>query len=139
MASIDREFADYCCELLSSLGPCSARRMFGGWGISTEGLTVAILADLGGGATLWLKASPDDSQRYTDAACQRFSYAAKGKTMGLNYYSAPTDAMESPALMAPWARLALEAALQARTKLVAKKTPRVGSTTTRRRATPKAS
>jgi DNA transformation protein and related proteins len=121
MASIDREFADYCCELLSSLGPCSARRMFGGWGISTEGLTVAILADLGGGATLWLKALPGDGQRYVDAACERFSYAAKGKSMGLNYYSAPADAMESPALMAPWARLALEAALNARSKPPAKK------------------
>jgi DNA transformation protein and related proteins len=124
MASIDREFADYCCELLSSLGPCNARRMFGGWGISTEGLTVAILADLGGGATLWLKALPDDSQRYTDADCQRFSYAAKDKTMSLNYYSAPAEAMESPALMAPWARLSLEAALLARSKPVAKKSTR---------------
>lgn len=124
MASIDLEFADYCCELLSSLGPCRARRMFGGWGISTEGLTIAILVDLGGGATLWLKAAPDDSQRYTDAGCQRFTYAAKGKTVSLNYYSASTDAMESPALMAPWARLALDAALLARSKPVAKKTPR---------------
>jgi DNA transformation protein and related proteins len=121
MASIDREFADYCCELLSSLGPCGARRMFGGWGISTEGLTVAILADLGGGATLWLKALPNDSQRYVDAGCERFSYTAKGRTMGLHYYSAPADAMESPALMAPWAHLALEAALQARNKPPAKK------------------
>lgn len=124
MASIDREFADYCCELLSSLGRCSARRMFGGWGISAEGLSVAILLDLGGGATLWLKAAPGDEQRYTDAACQRFTYAAKGKTVSLNYYSAPPDAMESPALMAPWARLALEAALQARRKPAAKKTAR---------------
>ena len=124
MASIDREFADYCCELLSSLGPCRARRMFGGWGISADGLSIAILLDLGGGATLWLKAAPGDEQRYTDAACQRFTYAAKGKTVSLNYYSAPPDAMESPALMAPWARLALEAALQARRQPAAKKTAR---------------
>jgi DNA transformation protein and related proteins len=124
VARIDHEFADYCCELLSSVGPCSARRMFGGWGISTEGLTVAILADLGEGATLWLKTLPDDSQRYLDAGCQRFSYTAKGRTMGLNYYSAPADAMESPALMAPWARLALEAALHARSKPPAKRKAR---------------
>lgn len=124
MASIDREFADYCCELLSSLGPCRARRMFGGWGISTEGLTVAILVDLGGGATLWLKAAPGDEQRYFDEACQRFTYAAKGKTMSLNYFSAPADAMESPALMTPWARLSLEAALLARSKPASKKNTR---------------
>lgn len=98
--------------------------MFGGWGISTEGLTVAILVDLGGGATLWLKAAPGDEQRYFDAACQRFTYAAKGKTMSLNYFSAPADAMESPALMTPWARLSLEAALLARSKPASKKSTR---------------
>ena len=50
------EFANYCCELLSSVGPCLAKRMFGGYGISTDGLTIAILADLGDGEKLWLKA-----------------------------------------------------------------------------------
>ena len=134
MARIDREFADYCCELLSSVGPCSARRMFGGWGISTEGLTVALLVDLGGGATLWLKAAPGDDPRYTEAACQRFAYSAKGKTVHLSYYSAPPDAMESPALMAPWARLALQAALQARSQPAAHK----GRQASRRRTPPKA-
>ena len=53
---VPRDFADYCCELLSSLGRVQARRMFGGWGLSVEGLTVAIVADLGNGDTLWLKA-----------------------------------------------------------------------------------
>ena len=47
------------------------------------------------------------------AGCERFVYAAKNKTMRMNYYSAPEDAMESPALMAPWAKLALEAAMKA--------------------------
>jgi hypothetical protein len=28
-------FADYCCELLASVGPCERKRMFGGFGIST--------------------------------------------------------------------------------------------------------
>ena len=46
---MNRQFADYCCELLSTQGPCVAKRMFGGWGISVDGLTFAIIADLGGG------------------------------------------------------------------------------------------
>ena len=45
MAIQNSDFADYCCELLSDLGPCVAKRMFGGWGISVDGLTVAILAN----------------------------------------------------------------------------------------------
>ena len=107
-------FAHYCCDLLASVGPCVAKRMFGGYGISTEGLTLAILADLGAGDVLWLKACDTSQATFEAAGCQRFTYAAKGKTMQMNYYSAPDEAMESAQLMAPWARLALEAALKAR-------------------------
>lgn len=107
-------FAHYCCDLLASVGPCLAKRMFGGYGISTEGLTLAILADLGAGDVLWLKACDTSQATFEATGCQRFTYAAKGKTMQMNYYSAPDEAMESAQLMAPWARLALEAALKAR-------------------------
>lgn len=114
MAAPPNEFAQYCCDLLIEAGPCVARRMFGGYGISTEGLTLAILADLGAGEKLWLKAYELSRPLFEAAGCDRFVYLAKGKTMSMNYYSAPDEAMESPALMAPWGRLALEAALKAR-------------------------
>jgi DNA transformation protein len=112
--AVSREFADYCCELLASAGPCVARRMFGGWGISTDGLTLAIIADLGDGERLYLKASDETRSRFEAVGCKRFVYEAKGKPMAMNYYSAPEDAMESAHAMAPWARLALECALKAR-------------------------
>lgn len=113
-AAVSRAFADYCCELLAPAGPCVAKRMFGGWGISTDGLTLAIIADLGGGERLWLKASEDTRSQFEAAHCQRFVYEAKGKAMRMNYYSAPEEAMESPHAMAPWARLSLECALKAK-------------------------
>lgn len=116
MATNRSEFADYCCELLSSAGPCVAKRMFGGWGISTEGLNLAILADLGNGEILWLKADATSQAVFEAAGCVRFIYTAKGIPRGINYFSAPADAMESPALMAPWANLALRAALAKRAK-----------------------
>lgn len=115
---VPRDFADFCCELLSSLGRVQARRMFGGWGLSVEGLTIAIVADLGDGDTLWLKADPDTLGRYEAAGCRRFSYPMRrGDTsvvQSMNYYSAPESAMDHAGAMAPWARLALEAALAAR-------------------------
>lgn len=114
MASPSPEFAQYCCELLSAVGPCVARRMFGGYGISNDGLTVAILADLGGGEKLWLKADASSRPLFEAAGCERFVYLAKNKPKSMNYYSAPDDAMESAPLMTPWARLALAAALSAR-------------------------
>ena len=112
-----RDFADFCCELLSSLGRVQAKRMFGGWGLSIEGLTVAIVADLGDGDTLWLKA--DDLRRadFEAAGCKRFSYPMRrsGETriQSVNYYSAPDVAMDSAHAMAVWARLALQSAVAA--------------------------
>jgi DNA transformation protein len=114
MSTTDSGFADYCCELLASLGPCHAKRMFGGWNISCDGLTVAVIADLGNGDTLWLKASTDNRATFEAEGCKRFIYTAKGVPRGMNYYSAPADAMESPALMRDWAQLAWQAALAAR-------------------------
>ena len=113
MAAQPNEFAQYCCELLSTVGPCVARRMFGGYGISTDGLTLAILADLGQGEKLWLKAGPESIPVFEAAGCQRFTYLAKGKTRSMGYYSAPDAAMESAHDMEPWARLALQSALTA--------------------------
>lgn len=126
MPTPDHDFAHYCCELLSSAGPCTAKRMFGGFGISTDGLTIAIIADLGTGQTLWLKASEATRGLFEAEGCARFTYPVKGVPKSMNYYAAPAEALESPGLMLPWARLALEAAVQARAKvkpkrLVAKK------------------
>lgn len=114
MAGIHPEFAQYCCELLSGVGPCTAKRMFGGWGIGTDGMNIAILANLGEGDTLWLKVNDATRAQFEAAGCGPFTYEARGKTMSIGYYSVPADAMESPPLMLPWARLALQAALVAR-------------------------
>jgi DNA transformation protein and related proteins len=94
--------------------------MFGGYGISVDGLTVAIMTDLGQGEKLWLKAEDDSRALFEAAGCQRFGYLREGVSRGMNYYSAPEEAMDSPQQMAPWARLALEAALTAAAKATSK-------------------
>ena len=114
MPSKNQEFATYCCDLLGAIGPCVLRRMFGGFGISRDGLTVAIMTDLGQGEKLWLKADDNSRALFEAAGCQRFGYLREGVSRGMNYYSAPEEAMDSPQQMAPWARLALEAALKAK-------------------------
>lgn len=113
----NRDFADYCLELLSGIGPCTAKRMFGGWGLALDGLNLALIADLGDGEKLWLKAEARTQAQFEAAHCQRFTWSThkKGKPVQLSmgYYSAPVDAMESPLSMTPWARLALDSARQA--------------------------
>ncbi len=116
MPSKNEEFATYCCDLLGAIGPCVLKRMFGGYGISLGGLTVAIMTDLGEGEKLWLKADDGTRTVFEAAGCQRFGYVRDGVARSMGYYSAPEDAMDSRELMAPWARLALQAALMAAEK-----------------------
>ncbi|MBX3586171.1 MAG: TfoX/Sxy family protein [Ramlibacter sp.] len=130
MASPATDFADYCCELLSSVGPCERKRMFGGFAISTDGLTIAWVLDLGAGETLWLKANEETRGLYEAAGCARFTYQAKGVERSVNYYSAPGDAMESPQLMAPWARQALACALKAQASKTVRSRPATRSPAT---------
>ncbi len=113
------DFADYCCELLGSLGPAVAKRMFGGYGLSVDGLTMAIIA----WDRLYLKTNADTEPQWLAAGCEKFVFEAKdGKIMQMGYYSAPEAALESRIAMQPWAQLAWQAALAARTKPAKKST-----------------
>jgi DNA transformation protein len=105
------EFARYCVELLGSLGGARSRRMFGGHGIYVDDLFVALII----GERLYLKADGESRAQFEAAGCQPFIYDGKDKPVTVSYYSAPDEAMESRELMQPWARLAVEAALRART------------------------
>ena len=110
MPRADDEFTNHCLELLSPLGTTRARRMFGGRGLYVDDLFIALIAS----ERLYLKTDTQTRARFEAAACSPFAFETKDKTMTTSYFSAPEDAMESPALMQPWARLALEAALRAR-------------------------
>ncbi len=118
----DREFVTHCMELLSPLGSVRSRRMFGGHGFYVDDLFLAIIAF----ERLYLKADAQTRPRFEAAGCEPFVYDGQGKSVTLGYFSAPEDAMESPALMQPWARLALEAALRARAAKKAPAKPRKG-------------
>lgn len=123
-----RDFASYCCDLLGSAGPCVAKRMFGGFGISTDGFNIALLVDLGDGDKLWLKADNLSRSRYEAQGCARFTYDTKHGPRSVDYYSAPDEAMDSPDAMRPWAALALACAVRARASKAPAKPRTVAST-----------
>lgn len=100
----------HCLELLAPLGAVRARRMFGGHGLYCDDLFFALIA----GECLYLKADPTTQPAFAAAGCAPFVYNAKTGTTAMSYWSVPAEAMESPALMQPWARQALAAALRAR-------------------------
>lgn len=100
------DFPAYCEELLAPSGRVQRRRMFGGHGLYVDGLFVAIIAF----ERLYLKADADTAPRFQAAGGERFVYSASGRAVQLNYWTAPAEAMESPAAMLPWVRLAQQAA-----------------------------
>ncbi len=119
--AISKDFADYCCELLSGVGTPVPKRMFGGWGISVDGVTIAVIADLGklGGSNqkLYLKVDDVTKAQFAAAGGKRFEMVSKdGKPLGMNYFTTPDETMESPEAMLLWARLALNVALDAKAK-----------------------
>ncbi len=109
------EFRDYCLELLDTLSPhagvagIASKRMFGGISFSIDGKTFAIIAM----DQLWLKVDDETRAAFEQVGCQIFVYVTAKKTSSMNYYTVPPEAMESAALMRPWADLAWGAALRA--------------------------
>lgn len=105
------EFVSHCLELLAPLGRPRAKRMFGGHGLYVDELFIALIAF----DRLYLKADALTRARFEAAGCTPFAYPGKdGAVTVMSYYTAPDDAMDSPAYMQPWARLAFEAALRAK-------------------------
>jgi len=104
------EFARHCAELLSPLGLVRQRRMFGGHGLYVDDLFVALIAS----EQFYLKTDADTRLQFESAGCVPFQFSKKdGELVSISYYRPPEEAMESAALMQPWARLALQAALRA--------------------------
>ncbi|HET7774054.1 MAG TPA: TfoX/Sxy family protein [Burkholderiaceae bacterium] len=105
-------FIEHLLELLAPAAagaPLKARRMFGGWGISWDGLSIAIVAD----GRFYLKTDAQTQTHFREAGCQPFTYEAKGKRMEMSYWTPPDETMDAAHLMTPWARKAIEAALRA--------------------------
>lgn len=107
-----QELLQHSLELLAPLGSLRSRRMFGGYGIYVDDLFIAIIAF----EQLYLKADAQTRPQFERAGCAPFQYERDGKTATLGYFVAPEEAMESPALMERWGRLAIGAALRARAK-----------------------
>ena len=114
----DSGLVSHCLELLSPLGRTSSRRMFGGRALYIDDLCMALIF----GDALYLKVNDDSRAAFERAGCRPFIYETKdGDHQALGYYTAPDEAMESPAEMIPWARRALAAAVAARAKAPKKK------------------
>lgn len=105
----DREFVAYVLELMQPLGPVSAKRMFGGYGIFLDTLMFALVTD----STLYLKADKASENAFRENGLEAFSYLRQGKQCFLSYFRAPGEALEDAEEMKRWAGKAYAAALRA--------------------------
>lgn len=133
-------FVAHVLELLAPLGAVRPRRMFGGHGLYLDSLFIALIAD----ERLYLKADAETRQAFERAGCAPFAYSRRdAAAVTLGYWSAPDDALDSPQGMAPWARLALAAALRAkaskRSPAAADPAAKARSTRARKPSTPRKS
>lgn len=103
-------FTLHCLELLTPLGRPRAKAMFGGVGLYVDDLFIALIDH----EQLYLKAGAAQQPAFEAAGCQPFRFRTQdGREMTMGYWTAPDEALESPAAMQPWARLAMAAALVA--------------------------
>jgi DNA transformation protein and related proteins len=116
MAAATDPFVAHILELLAPLGNVRARKMFGGWGISCDGISIGLVA----WERLYLKVDATTKPNFREAGCEPFIYDGKNRPIEMSYWTVPPDAMDAPHLMAPWARLAMQAALTAANAKAAK-------------------
>ena len=114
-------FVQHCIELLSPLGRVRAKRMFGSHGLYLDEHFIAIVVR----EQLYLKVDASTRPQFEAAGGEPFVYSRQGEPTQLGFFTVPAEALEAPPLMAPWARLALQAALaQGRPRPRASKTRR---------------
>lgn len=110
--SDQRLFADHVLDLMQTVGPVTARAMFGGHGLFLDGLMFALIVD----STLYLKVDDGNRADFTERGLECFTYVRQGKTVGLSYHQAPEEALEDAGVMNRWANSAYGAALRAALK-----------------------
>ena len=104
------EFVEHVVETMRGFGAVEARPMFGGWGLYHEGLFFALIAE----DTLYLKTDDANRADFEALGLEPFVYPMKdGQSIVMTYRRAPEDALESPEVMAEWARRGYAAALRA--------------------------
>lgn len=108
--STSPEYLDYLRELFAPLGTIRTRRMFGGAGVYCDEVFFALVID----DVLFLKTDEVNRPDFEREGLEAFSYEADGRRVSLSYYRAPDEALDSPALMQPWAHAAMGAALRAK-------------------------
>jgi DNA transformation protein len=104
------EFVEHVTEMMRAFEAVEARAMFGGHGIYHRGTMFALVAQ----DALYIKADDENRPQFEALGLGPFIFRSKdGEAMTISYHAAPEEALESPAVMAEWARSGYACALRA--------------------------
>jgi DNA transformation protein and related proteins len=103
-------FAQHSVDLLSSVGPVKARAMFGGYGLSLDGVSIGLIAE----DRLYLRVDDASRGEFEKAGSAPFIYPSKNGPMTMkSYWAIPEDAVDDAERAAKWGQLAVEASRRA--------------------------
>lgn len=97
-------------DMFASLDDVTIRPMFGGKGIYSRGLIVALDAY----DEILLKADAKSAPEFEAAGSTQWVYPGKNKPVKMPYWSIPEEAIDDPDRLARWVGLAFEAAKRAK-------------------------
>lgn len=107
---MDREFL---IDLFADFGPVTIRRMFSGYGISTDGTNFALALRAG----LYFRADEATIPQYEAEGSKPFQYQTRARTVTVNsYWQLPARLFDDTEELGAWARAALAAARRAALK-----------------------
>ena len=104
---VSAHYIEFIHDLLADFEPLRIKRMFGGAGVYSGDLFFAILAE----DTLYLKVDDGNRGRYEALGIQPFAYVRRdGRMATMRYYPVPSEILDNPDVLTPWARQAMDAA-----------------------------
>ena len=105
--AVSEHYIEFIHDLLADFEPLRIKRMFGGAGVYSGDLFFAILVE----DTLDLKVDDGSRREYEALGIQPFAYVRKdGRMATMSYYPVPSEILDNPDALAPWARQAMDAA-----------------------------
>jgi len=101
---------DFLTDLFAEFGPVTIRRMFSGYGISSDGINFALALR----GEIYLRADEASIPQFEAEGSKPFQYQTRNKTVTVrSYYQMPERLFEDTEALAGWARIALAAAQRA--------------------------
>ncbi len=107
--AVTPDYREFVLEQLGRIAPVSARSMFGGVGIYSDGLFFALMDD----NTLYFKTDDTNRPDFEAAGMGPFRPFGEG-THPMHYHELPVDLLEEPEELRSWMEKALQVARRAK-------------------------